>query len=269
MKIGYIDYLNCYPFYYHMFEKESIPGVEVLPHHPSELNRLMRDRALDLSPISAAAYADMQDSTLVLPYFCLSSIGYVRSVVLNSKVPIETLSGKTVGLTSASQTSVILLRILLEKYYALTPRYITVEPKPSYENIDAALVIGNEAMLDSNKPIQYSYDLGDLWLRKTGFPVVFAVFVVDRDCLREQRDLVKKVISSYTLSLQELRTNDEEVVRKAAERYPEIRYDIHHYYELLKFDFSANLKKALRFYFDEAMELELLTHVPEIHFAEL
>jgi len=29
MKLCYIDYLNCYPVYYHMFAKEPLPGVEV------------------------------------------------------------------------------------------------------------------------------------------------------------------------------------------------------------------------------------------------
>ena len=117
MKLGYIDYLNCYPFYYHMFEKQPLDGIEVVPAYPGGLNEMMRKGELDLSPISSAAFADVQNEVLVLPYFCLSSIGYVRSVVLNSKLPIEELDGKRIGLTSASQTSVILLKVLLEKYY--------------------------------------------------------------------------------------------------------------------------------------------------------
>ena len=34
MKIGYIDYLNCYPFYYKMFEKEPLEGIKVVPWAP-------------------------------------------------------------------------------------------------------------------------------------------------------------------------------------------------------------------------------------------
>ena len=84
MEIGYIDYLNCYPFYYQMFEKEPLEGVKVVPGLPTQLNRMMMDKALDLSPISAATYADIQDDVFLLPQFCLSSVGYVGSVLLCS-----------------------------------------------------------------------------------------------------------------------------------------------------------------------------------------
>ncbi len=268
MKLGYIDYLNCYPFYYHMFEKEPIRDVQVVPAYPGGLNRMMLNNELDLSPVSSAAFADIQNNVMVLPYFCLSSVGYVKSVVLNCKVPIENLDGRKIGLTSASQTSVILLKILLEKYYGVKPEYVTVDPNPDYEDIDGALVIGNEAMLDSAEPIQYSYDLGDLWLRKTGHPVVFAVFVVRKSSFEKKPETVKKIIASYSLSLQELRTNEEEVVRLAGEKYPEIHYDIKHYYKLLKFDFTPSLKEALRFYFDEAASLGLLEPVGLINYYE-
>jgi len=268
MKLGYIDYLNCFPFYYHMFEKQPLDGVEILPAYPGELNQMMRNGDLDLSPISSAAFADVQSDVLVLPYFCLSSIGYVRSVVLNSKLPIENLNGKKVGLTSASQTSVVLLKVLLEKYYQVSPEYVTVSPSPEYQDIDAALVIGNEAMIEPAEPVAYTYDLGDLWIRKTGHPVVFAVFVVRKESLEKYPEDVKDVIASYSISLQELRTNEAGVVEKAALKYPAIHYDIGHYYELLKFDFTPALKDALRFYFDEAASLGLLEPVVNIDYYE-
>ncbi|MCP4136065.1 MAG: menaquinone biosynthesis protein [bacterium] len=264
MKIGYIDYLNCYPFYYHMFEKEPIPGVEIVPGYPGELNRLIKEKELHMSPVSAAAYAGLQDEVLVLPGFCLSSVGYVKSVVLNSTMPIEDLDGKRVGLTSSSQTSVILLKILLEKYYAITPEYVPVGPNPSLEGIDAALVIGNEAMMESKTPVRYSYDLGDTWMRKTGYPVVFALFVVRKEAAEQYEEPVGSVINSYRLSLMELSNNKEELVAQASQRYPDIQYDIGYYYKLLKFDLTENLKEGLRFYFQEAASLGLLEPVKEI-----
>lgn len=266
MKLGCIDYLNCYPFYYHMYKKDPIDGVEIIADYPGILNSLMIRGDLDLSPVSSAAFAEMQDDVVVLPYFCLSSVGYVKSVVLNSKIPIENLGGKKVGLTSASQTSVNLLKVLLEKYYNAKPEYVTVAPNPDYAEIDGALVIGNEAMIVPSEPIPYSYDLGDLWLRKTGHPVVFAIFVVHREALENDNEKIKRVIASYSISLQELRTNEDEVVRSAGKKYPDIQYDIRHYYELLKFDFTPGLKKALSFYFDETASLGLLEKVKAINY---
>ncbi len=266
MKIGYINYLNCYPFFYHLFEKEPLPGIEVHPAYPSELNALMNRGELEMSPISAAAYADMQDRTLILPDFCLSSIGYVKSVILISRLPIEDLDGRSVGLSSASQTSVVLLKLLLKNHYGITPRYVPVSPAPGLREIDAALVIGNEAMIPQREPVPYVYDLGDLWLRKTGFPVVFAVFALQESRASEFAPQLRSVISSFKRSLRYLEEDRETLIRKAEEKYPYILFDLDEYYRLLKFEFSDDLKRALEYYFQQAGEAGLLAPVGEIRY---
>lgn len=268
MKLGYIDYLNCYPFYHHMFHKEPLDNT-IVPRYPGELNLLMKEGKLDMSPISAGAYPEMQESVVLLPDFCLSSIGYVRSVVLQSKLPIEDLNGRKIGLTSASKTSMVILKILLEKYYHLKPEYVPSTPNPDMDGIDAALVIGNEAMVEPEIPVPYIYDLGDLWLRKTGYPVVFAVIAVQKKTASERFEKVREVSESFRLSLNDLHNNRRDVVKYAGEKYPHITYDIDHYYNLLKFEFTAELKAALAFYFSEAASLGLLDRVAKINFLDI
>jgi len=53
MKLGHIDYLNSYPFYYQMLEKAGLKGVRILSGLPGALNRMMTEGKLDLSPISS------------------------------------------------------------------------------------------------------------------------------------------------------------------------------------------------------------------------
>ncbi len=265
LKLGCIDYLNCYPLYYQM-EKTPIAGVEVIPAYPSKLNEMMQKGLLDISPISAAAYAQIQEDVKILPDFCLASIGYVRSVILISKVPIEDLDKKRIGLSTASQTSVVLLKCLLDKFYNIQPIYEPIHPDPSLKNTDAALVIGNEAMLNPLEAIPYTYDLGDLWLRKTGFPVVFAIFAVRNSILLSYPDQVKAVIDSYRKSLRCLKTESQILFRKAKEKYPNIAYDIPTYYQLLKYEFTDELKRALNFYFSTAHQLGFLEKVSALQF---
>jgi len=258
MKLGYINYLNCYPFYYHMFEIEPLPGVEVVPAYPSELNRMMAQGRLDMSPISAAMYPELEDRVLLLPDFCLSSVGYVHSVILSSSMPIEDLDKKRVGLTSASKTSIILLKILFSRYYRIEPQYVPTAPNPSLKDagVDAALVIGNEAMMGEMAP--YTYDLGDLWLRKTGHPVVFAVFAVNKALIDNYYDVLVSVEDSYRKSLAFLEEERETVIKKAAERYPSVHYDIDAYYRVLKYNFTPSLREAFSFYLQSAEEMGLL-----------
>ncbi len=268
MKLGYINYLNCYPLYYHMMKKSSVPGVEIVPAYPSELNEMMRNRGLDMSPISSAAYADIQGDVMILPDFCLASVGYVRSVILISRLPIEDLDQKRIGLSNASQTSVVLLKSLLRKYYGIRPKYQPTRPSPTLESLDAALVIGNEAMMHSREAIPYVYDLGDLWFRKTGFPVVFALFVVRKASVEKEPDAVNAVIRSYHSSLNCLKTDERETFLQSAKgEYPNIAYDIPTYFRLIKYEFTETLKQALRFYFSLAgEELGLLNAVRDLEF---
>ncbi|OIP88394.1 MAG: hypothetical protein CO013_13055 [Syntrophobacterales bacterium CG_4_8_14_3_um_filter_58_8] len=266
MNLGYIDYLNCYPFYYHMFEIEPLAGVRIVPGYPSELNRMMETRELDMSPISAATYADLEEEVVLLPDFCLSSVGYVHSVILSSNIPIEELHGKRVGLSSASKTSVILLKMLLRRHYTVEPVYVPTDPNPSLkgQGLEAAMIIGNEAMMQELAP--YTYDLGDLWLRKTGYPVVFAVFAVREAAVGAHSSRIAQVVDSYRKSLACLDLERERLIRKARERYPAVRYDIDAYYSDLKYSFSTALREAFAFYLRSAGETGLLRNIGAARF---
>jgi chorismate dehydratase len=269
VKLGYIDYLNCYPFYYHMFEKEPVPGIEILPAYPSSLNSMLSEGSLDMSVISSGALGDIEEPLCLLPDFCLSSVGYVHSVLLKSRLPIEELHGRNVGITRASRTSDVLLKILLERYYHLQPVYSLTEPNPTLNGIDAALLIGNEAMMANKQLAPFTYDLGELWFRKTGFPVVFAVFAVREKVIKQYNREITSIIKSYNSSLSCLTEEENTVVHAACNRYPHIVYDIKSYYHLFKFNFTDSLKEALQFYLDSATDLGIFKRSIELKYLDL
>lgn len=269
MNLGYIDYLNCYPLYYHMFENEPLPDVRIHPGYPSVLNRMMGTGELDLSPISAASYANLEESVVLLPDFCISSNGYVQSVILASRLPIEELDGKTVGLSRASHTSEVLLKVLMRKYYAIEPVYVPADPNPwlTGQGIDAALIIGNDAMLQ--KPAEHVYDLGSLWLEKTGHPVVFAVFAVRESAVSNSLKAVEAIVHSYTRSLFCLESERQRLIQKARGKYPLIKSDIDAYYRVLQYSFTDIRKEALVFYLLSAGELGLIRKVGGLKLLDL
>jgi chorismate dehydratase len=104
----------------------------------------------------------------------------------------------------------------------------------------------------------YTYDLGDLWMRKTGYPVVFAVFAVSRPLAENDRSVMDAVVDSYTKSLAFLDSDRETVIRKASARYPDVHYDIDAYYRALKYAFTPSLREAFFFYLESAAGMGLL-----------
>jgi len=89
------------------------------------------------------------------------------------------------------------------------------------------------------------------------------VFAVRNDAI-DYAETINAVCASYRMSLNELAKNPHDVIEKARQRYPDIAYDIAHYYTLLKFEFTDELKKALLYYYSLASELQLLPQVPSL-----
>ena len=73
-------------------------------------------------------------------------------------------------------------------------------------------------------------------------------------------------MASYHASLQCLKTDKKELIQKARDRYPDIIYDIDNYYDLLKFEFSDEMKKALMFFFNAGSELGLIKKVEKLQY---
>src|SRR5205814_5411815 len=100
----------------------------------------------------------------ILPRLCVSSEGAVDSIQLVSKVPLEQV--RRIAITPESATSVVLTKVLLPEAGHV----------PLGEEADAKLLIGDAALKSAFEDPTPHYDLGRLWLERTGLPMVFAVW---------------------------------------------------------------------------------------------
>ena len=127
-------------------------------------------------------------------------------------------------------------------------------------------MIGNEAMKFKNDPGIRIYDLGKLWMEMTGFPVVFAVFAVRDGVWDKYPAETNGIVASYKKSLACLSDAPDDLVANAKEKYPNVTRDISGYYNLLKFEFTDELKRALLFYYQTAGELGLIPKLTELKY---
>lgn len=107
--------------------------------------------------------------------------GPVRSILLISKVPFDRI--RSVAADSSSRTSVVLAEIILRRKYGVEPIMHPHAPQlaPMLERCDAALIIGDPALLIEPSAIPYpALDLGLEWTVMTGLPMVFAVWAARR-----------------------------------------------------------------------------------------
>jgi len=224
VRLGRIPYINCYPVYGAIDRGVVSVGATLVDGVPSELNRRMAANELEVSVISAVAYARDAARYLLLPDLGITSDGPVRSVLLLSRVPAPELGGKRVLLSRSSMTSVALLRLLFGNVWHSSPEFaagdaeLTNVGQFADEDHDARLVIGDAALLLNaarvgaapgaavhGAPYAYAYDLGAEWKRWTGLPFVFAVWVAQRTApVREALGVHARLIESRDWGLAHL-----------------------------------------------------------------
>ena len=211
MRVGRIPYINCFPVY-GAVDRGIVPlDATLVDGVPTTLNRLMADRHLDVSVVSAVEYARDWERYLLLPDLAISCDGPVRSVMLFSTEPAQALHGKRVLVSRSSMTSVHLLELLFEHVWKARPEFVPGDAEAdalSREGelpVAARLVIGDAALMLQNREHPLSeahgqryphvYDLGAEWKAWTGLPFVFAVWVAQRttpvaDALRVHAGLI-------------------------------------------------------------------------------
>lgn len=216
LKIGRINYINLFPIFYMLERGSDCSAYELVEGVPSNLNALLREGLIDISPSSSIEYLRHKERYSIIGGHSISSFGEIKSILLFSKKAIKELDGSTVLTSSQSETSVALLDIVFKKFYGINcPLRTSSEPLfNALESHQAYLLIGDEAMREYKKgqgteknsecrmrnaefkstpnSELYIYDLGDIWYKETGLPFVFALWIARKDCCIENPELFKK-----------------------------------------------------------------------------
>jgi aminodeoxyfutalosine synthase len=193
--VGKIPYLNSVPFYHH-FEKRQF---RILPVTPRRMGVLARNNQLDAGLFSLCDYLSQKESLTVLPY-CIATRDQVKSVMLFSNHGWRELEGRKIGIVDDTATSVRLLQVLLEKKYGVKAELRRMHTGVnSYEEFDAVLLIGDEAMRHQKTGLQsfeLVYDLATEWYEWKKLPFVFAVWAVRNALAAWKREELSSLIQT-------------------------------------------------------------------------
>jgi aminodeoxyfutalosine synthase len=203
--VGKIPYINSVPFYHHFEHRQ----FKVLPVTPRRMGILARMGQLDAGLFSLADYLGEKHALTLLPY-CIATRDQVKSVMLFSNHGWRELSGKRIGITDDTATSVRLLQVLLEKKYSVRAHFVRMHSGVnSYDDFDAVLLIGDEALRRRKTGLQsfeLVYDLATEWYEWQKLPFVFAVWAIrsslPSETLHELSDLISQSLKRGELDLE-------------------------------------------------------------------
>jgi chorismate dehydratase len=264
LRCGRIRYTNDLPIYA-AFDAGAIeyPGT-LHADVPSRLNAMLLGGELDLSPISAFAWAANAADLVLLPDLCIGARDDVVSVLLASPVPPARLDGVEISLTGESASGRNLLRVLLERRYGVRPRYVeTDRPLERALAGEPALLIGDRA-IDAIEalPSGARYDLGRLWHEWSGHQTVFAVWAARRDALARDPHGVRACMHALTDAYTWSRAHMHEVVRRAQASIARPPGFYETYYGKLNFTFHSAAQSGLAAFCRELQALGAIPAVP-------
>ena len=257
LRSGRIIYTNDLPIYT-AFDEGAVryPGA-LLADVPSNLNAMLLDGRLDLSPVSAFAWAAHAAELALLPELCIGARTDVWSVVCVSPKALRELGGATIAVTRESASGRNLLRVLLERRYGVKATFVeSDDPYGVAANGGHALLIGDRA-IDAQQTFAPTivHDLGRAWHEWTGLDMVFAVWAVRRDVLARHPEAVQAALGALVAARRWGLEHPARVVEVAQATRPRREGYYAAYYETLNFAFDARARSGLARYCDELFAL--------------
>ena len=251
VRIGMVNYINTAPIYEIWKQTVRDDRYVIIEEPPSVLNRMLASGSIDLGFVSSYEYCARPQNYRILKDLSISSTGAVGSVFLFSKVPIEKLHNNLVLLSNQSETSVCLVKIILEEFHKIHPQYIIggVSGEISH-SCQAVLAIGDDALrLVSSDAYAYQFDLGEIWHRLTGLPFVFSVCVVRDAFARDHIETVQHIQEEFVRCRNKGKKQLGTICKLAAPRIP-MEYDqCFSYLQALEYDLNEDKCKALEKFF--------------------
>ena len=221
IRLGHIDYSNCVPVHCQLLERRRREDIELVMGTPADLNEALALGRVDVAPCSSIEYARHPDEYVLLPDLAIGSDGPVGSILLESAGPVEELHDRDVWVPTASASSVVLLRLLLEQRWQVKPRYSWFHQADAGDPLGihaaAVLRIGDVALRRETPAGRHVLDLGEAWTEWTSLPFAYAVWqarVTDAN-IEELRALHGRLLASRSYFV----AHDAELAGRHAARY--------------------------------------------------
>jgi chorismate dehydratase len=196
-----VPYLNSAPFFQGLAWEER---YEVIEHTPRVLGEDAAAGGVTAGLLPLVDYFRLSERFERLGSFGIAVRGRAESVLLFCRRPLRQLDGATIAVTQETSTSAVLLRLILEQRYRLSP---AAYRRGEDTEADALLLIGDEALRFQRTNTQYPFevDVAFEWWLWQHLPCVFAVWAVRRDApARDKRQIESGLARSLAMNLGQL-----------------------------------------------------------------
>ena len=250
-RIGMVNFINTAPIYETWKTRSHPADWKVVEAPPSTLNRMLAMGELDLGFVSSYEYGVRPQQYRILSDLSISANGSVGSVFLFSRVKPNLLGDHTVLLSGQSETSISLVKIILEEFFHVKPRYEIGDVNgEKASRAGAILAIGDQALrLSAGDAFPYKLDLAEVWCQYTDLPFVFAVCSAREEFCLKSPETVAAIHREFLYCRGEGRQRLESICKSVAPRIPMHPDECYVYLRAIEYDLGERKQEALEKFF--------------------
>jgi 1,4-dihydroxy-6-naphthoate synthase len=206
---------DAYMFYGFHTGRATIAGcrVEHVLEDIQSLNRRALAAAdLEITAVSAHAYAHLTGRYAVLACGASMGMGYGPVVVARAPRALESLRGKRVAIPGPLTTAALLLRLECPDCVPVEVMFDRIPAAVLGGEVEAGVIIHESQLTYAAEGLVKVLDFGELWQERDRLPVPLGLDVVRRDLGAE---LMRAVSVGFRASIQDALDHEEEAIRYA------------------------------------------------------
>jgi len=260
---------DAYMFYGFHEGLAEIPGfqVEHVLEDIQSLNRRALERAdLEITAVSAHAYAFLADRYAVLACGASMGMGYGPVVVAKRPTALAALAGRRVAIPGAMTTAALLLRMECPDCVPVEVMFDRIPEAVAGGEFDAGVIIHESQLTYREEGLLKVLDFGELWKERDDLPVPLGLDVVRRDL---GADLMHAVSRGFRASIEAAHANEDAAIRYALQfgRGLDVAQGsrfVHMYVNPLTLDMGDTGRRALETLYRRAVEAGAIGSVPAL-----
>jgi len=252
------SYSNTAPLVWSFLYGLNSGKVElILDNAPARSAELLEQDRVDAALVPVIAYQTLDDVRLI-PDVCVGASERVRSVSLVTK-GIDLADVRSVALDTSSRTSVVLTKIIFREFLGFEPEWKDSAPDidAMLAGSDAALLIGDPALLCSTDSRLAYFDLAELWHQHTGLGFVFAMWMTRRE----------NVTIDFAAARDEGLAHLDEIIANYEVNISLSREEMRNYLsENISYSIDETMRRGMELYFRLAAQHGLIDKFKELRF---
>jgi 1,4-dihydroxy-6-naphthoate synthase len=258
---------DAYMFYGFHAGLAAIPGcrVEHVLQDIQTLNRRALESAdLEITAVSAHAYAYLADRYAVMRCGASMGMGYGPIVVAREPRPLDSLHGRRVAIPGRLTTAALLLRIECPRCEPVEVMFDQIPTRVANGEFDAGVIIHESQLTYGDDGLVKVLDFGELWQERDRLPVPLGLDVVRRDLGPE---LMRAATEGFGASIRAALDHEEEAIRYALRFGRGLDVDraktfVHMYVNELTLDMGEIGRAALTRLYERAVTAGALSAMP-------